>query len=83
MYAGLRRWLGLKFERKFASIGARFPIGPQDDGSSCGLCALNAMEHPMLGAKLFEHFKRDRIRMDYFTRMVKHMMVEVGIPPTM
>jgi hypothetical protein len=82
LYTGMRKWLGLKFGRKFSSSGRKFTIGLQQDGSSCGLCALNAMDHAMLQATLFEHSMRDRIRMDYLVRMVRYVLSEVGTPST-
>ena len=78
---GLRRWLRLVDDPSYNSGGPRFPIGRQNDGNSCGICVLNAMDHAMFGADLFTHEGRHLVRMDLFRRIARFLLLRVGSLP--
>ena len=42
---GLDRWTKSQFYTRFKNAGSVLPIGAQQDGISCGVCVLNALEH--------------------------------------
>ena len=79
LQTGLRRWISVAFGKKIISVGRRLTIGRQDDGNSCGICVLNAMDHAMFGAPLFQHEAREAIRMDLFLRMANHLLEHVSL----
>ena len=59
LHNGMRKWLRWKYDDdSFKSDKKRFPIRKQEDGSSCGIAVLNAMETAMLGTLIFKHVKR-------------------------
>jgi hypothetical protein len=52
LHKRLRVWLGCMFATEFRDLGAIL-IGQQDNGHSCGICAINAMEHAIFSTPLF------------------------------
>ena len=73
----LRDWLGRIFDRRFVLQTQAFPIGIQDDGSSCGICVMNAMEHLVFNVELFTHETRFLHRVRYFVELVKYTCDQV------
>lgn len=61
----------------FRDEGRSLPIGRQDDGYSCGICVINAMEHAVFAAGLFTPAKRHSLRVRYFTEIARHLLGEV------
>lgn len=76
---GLENWLGVAFGVPFKDLGNAFPIGRQEDGSSCGICVVNAIEHAMFGAPLFMNKDRKALRVRYFVAAVTHLLENVSI----
>jgi hypothetical protein len=74
----LRAWLGRLFGGTFEDQGNSLPIGLQQDGNSCGICVLNAMEHAVFGVPLFRHEGRLGLHVRYFVAMTKYALGEVG-----
>ena len=75
---GLEKWLNHLFPGKFSYGGRQLPIGQQDDGSSCGLCVMNAAEHKMLGAPLVTPDRSQHIRVQYFFDILTHVLRDVS-----
>ena len=77
---GLSRWLDGTLKTEFKAQGAAVPIGKQTDGDSCGICVLNAMDHAMVGTELFNQRAGHLVRMDLFTRTMRHLLEKVSLP---
>jgi hypothetical protein len=81
LQAGLRKWVRLAFGKTVIGKGRKFSTGKQDDGNSCGICVLNAMDHAMIGTPLFRHETREATRMDLFLRMINYLLEHVCVFP--
>ena len=75
---GLANWLKAVFGSAFKDLGSTFLIGRQEDGHSCGICVVNAIEHAMFGAPLFTDGDRYRLRVRYFVEAIKYLLNDVG-----
>ena len=75
---GLDRWLAIHFSGSYKNLGQTLPTGIQKDGISCGICALNALEHIVLGAPLFTHNRRNLLRVQYFTNIAELLLDRVS-----
>ncbi|KAF9779588.1 hypothetical protein BJ322DRAFT_1167867 [Thelephora terrestris] len=76
---GLTNWLSVVFGVSFADLGNALPIGQQEDGHSCGICVINAIEHAIFNVPLFTDENRYRLRVQYFVEAVKYLLENVGI----
>lgn len=76
---GLDRWTVTNFYHPFKNLGQSLPIGTQQDGISCGVCVLNALEHALLDAPLFTHNQRNLLRVEYFTKIAKLLLDRVSV----
>jgi len=79
MRRGLENWLGTAFRVPFKDLGGTLPIGRQEDGYSCGVCVINAVEHAMFGVPLFTDKDRHALRVQYFVDAVKYLLENVRI----
>lgn len=77
IYRGLAKWLKAIFGTHFEKKGQVFVIGRQEDGHSCGICAINSFEHQLFGSTLFVHASRNILRIHYFAEAVKFLLTEV------
>jgi hypothetical protein len=75
---GLERWTKNSYHAPFRNIGEVLPIGTQQDGISCGVCMLNALEHTILNTRLFTHDARNVLRVRYFTRIMDLLLDRVS-----
>ena len=75
---GLDRWTGIPFYSSFKNVGEVLPIRTQNDGISCGVCVLNALEHEMFNTWLFTHDIRDVLRVQYFTDVMTLLIDHVS-----
>jgi len=75
---GLGRWLATSFSRSFKKLGETLPIGTQKDAISCGICALNALEHALLDAPLYTHNRRNLLRVQYFVNIANLLLDHVS-----
>lgn len=80
--SALRDWLEQALGAEFEGNGRTLPIGSQDDGSSCGVCVLNAIDHAIFGTALFRPSDRHLVRMNLFTKLAGYLRETVGAPPT-
>jgi hypothetical protein len=78
LYTALRTWLNAVYGGASRSVGRKFTIGTQDDGSSCGVCVMNAMDHAMFGQALFTQADRHLVRMGLFAKLAGHLVDMVG-----
>lgn len=77
----MQKWLSATYGGEFQNQGGTFPIGLQDDGSSCGVCVANSMAHAMVDQSLFTHHERDNIRMQCFTTILEYVINGVSAEP--
>jgi hypothetical protein len=70
-------WCFQVFGEQFKDCGEAFAIGEQDDGYSCGICVINAMESAILGTPLFTHEARYRLRVQCFVTIVRYLVEHV------
>lgn len=77
---GLENWLVTAFKVPFKDLGNTFPIGRQEDGHSCGICVINAIEHAMFGVPLFIDKNRYAFRVQYFVKAIKYLLDNVRVP---
>lgn len=75
---GLDRWTNTDFHRSFKNLGESLPIGTQQDGISCGICVLNALEHALLNVPLFTHNRRNLLRVEHFAKIAKFLLGHVS-----
>jgi len=75
---GLEHWLKTSFHGSFENLGQTLPIRTQKDVISCGVCALNALEHALLGVPLFTHDRRNLLRVQYFVKIAKLLLDHVS-----
>jgi hypothetical protein len=80
--AALREWLEPALGAEFEGNGRTLPIGSQNDGNSCGVCVLNAIDHAIFGTALFRPGDRHLVRMNLFAMLAGHLRETVGAPPT-
>jgi hypothetical protein len=73
-------WLKIVFREDFRSGDGRLAIGSQEDTSSCGVCAISAMEHSAFSVPNFSHRTRNTIRIRYFVEMAGYILEHVGDP---
>ena len=71
--SALRGWLEPVLSVEFVSNGRTLPIGSQDDGGSCGVCVLNAIDHVIFGTALFRPGDRHLVRMNLFALLVGYL----------
>ena len=76
--AALEAWLNPIYDTVFICRGWTVPIGNQDDGSSCGACVLNAIDHAIFGTPLFTPNDRHLVRMGLFAKVVGRLLDTVG-----
>lgn len=79
MHRGLKKWLEVVFRALFKDLGNAFLIGQQEDGESCGICVINAIEHAMFGVPLFTDEDRYALRVRYFVEVVKYLLDNVSV----
>jgi len=72
-------WLEAAFGGKFWDEAGNLPIGVQTDGSSCGICVLNAIEHATLGHPLFTMAARHGLWVWYFLAAMQYAHRKVRI----
>jgi len=89
---GLSNWLPRAFEKKgkkgkkgkgkgdFTDLGGVLPIGTQNDGYSCGICVINAMEYAIFDVPLFKATDRFTLRVHYFLELVAFLLDNVSKP---
>ena len=75
---GLDRWMSVCFSNTFKNCGQVLPIGTQLDGTSCGVCVLNSLEHALLDIRLFTHKHRDDLRVQCFTKIMSLLIDQVS-----
>ena len=75
---GLDLWTGTHFYNRFKNVGGVLPIGTQRDGTSCGVCVLNALEHEIFDTHLFSHERRNVLRVQYFIDIMKLLLDRVS-----
>ena len=75
---GLERWTNSLFYTRFKNAGKVLPIGTQEDGISCGVCVLNALEHEIFDTPLFTHDRRNILRLQYFLDTMKLLLDHVS-----
>jgi hypothetical protein len=76
---GLDHWTNALFHAPFKNIGEVLPIGTQQDGISCGVCVLNALEHEIFVTRLFTHDRRNVLRVQYFMDIMKLLLDHVSV----
>ena len=76
---GLDRWTTTSFYHSFKNLGHSLPIGTQQDGISCGVCIMNALEHMLFNVPLFTHKRRNLLRVEYFMKITKLLLDQVSI----
>lgn len=79
MRRGLENWLDAGFGAPYKDMGNTFLIGKQEDGHSCGICVVNAIEHGMFGVPLFTNKDRYALRVQYFVGVVKYLLDNVSV----
>jgi hypothetical protein len=67
------------FHRSFKNLGQILPIGTQQDGISCGICVLSALEHALLDVPLFTHDRRNLLRIRYFMDIAELLLDHVSM----
>jgi hypothetical protein len=75
---GLDHWTRIMFYAPFKNVGEVLPIGIQQDGISCGVCVLNALEHEIFDTRLFTHDHRNVLRVQYFIDIMKLFLDHVS-----
>ena len=76
---GLENWLGVVFEVPFKDVGNTFPIGRQEDGHSCGICIVNAIESAMFRVPLFTDKDCYALCVQYFVDAVEYLLDNASI----
>jgi hypothetical protein len=71
-------WTTTSFHGSFKNLGQTLPIGTQQDGTSCGVCVLNTLEHALLDTHLFTHGRWNVLRVQYFTDIVNLLFDRVS-----
>ena len=66
-------WLHHEFG-DFTSLGNTLPCGRQEDVSSCGVCAINALAHNLFSDPLFVHARRRLLRLEYFNLLAREQI---------
>ena len=75
---GLDRWTKTLFHAQFKNSGDILRIGAQQDGTSCGVCVFNALEHEIFDTRLFTHDRRDFLQVQYFVDIMKLLLDRVS-----
>ena len=75
---GIKRWGLVTFKKSFHGTGRTLEIGRQQDGSSCGICVANSIEHHIFGTSLFTHNERNNLRVYYFKKTVGLLLNDVS-----
>jgi hypothetical protein len=55
-------------------------IGTQDDGYSCGICVMNAIDHAIYKVPLFTNDMRHALRVSYFVKLTNYVLYDVRWP---
>ena len=76
---GLENWLNGGFWGSFEDLGNTFLIGQQQDGYSCGICVVNAIEHAMFNVPLFTDQDCYILRVRYFVEAVGYLVDNVSV----
>ena len=76
---GLALWTRISFHTPFKNLGRVLPIGTQEDGISCGICVLNALENMIFAGHLFTHDRRNALHVKYFTDIVELLLDPVSV----
>jgi hypothetical protein len=76
--SGIDRWTETYFDAPFENLGRTLQIGTQTDGSSCGVCVQNALEHALFGTELFTPGLRKILRVRYFMKIINLLMDPVS-----
>ncbi|THH16648.1 hypothetical protein EUX98_g9269 [Antrodiella citrinella] len=66
-----QKWIQACTQKRFRIIGDTVPHKVQDDTSSCGLYAINMIEHGVFGEPLLSPEKTDMYRVQWFTKLVR------------
>ena len=77
----LIKWLNDVFGPRFTLRTEPLPTGRQQDGYSCGVCVMNAMEHAAFNITLFTPKDRHRLRIRYFIHFVRFLYDDVCLSP--
>ena len=65
------------FNKMLCNTGRTLAVGRQEDGSSCGICVVNAIEHHMFKTPIFTHSKCNSLRAEYFTKVIEFLVTGV------
>ncbi|KAI0671454.1 hypothetical protein C8Q78DRAFT_1153176 [Trametes maxima] len=73
----LKAWAKTELGIRLENQGNVLARGTQYDGSSCGICTVNAVAHALFEDKLFTQKDRQSLRMTYFVTLGKAQLAKV------
>lgn len=72
-----QEWILASFNRRFEIRGGTMEIGNQTDMSSCGLFAINAIEHAVFGEALYQQSDIPSYRAWWFVKCIDEFASDV------